>query len=137
MPGPTPLSPSVSYAAGVVSARSARGAPTAAREAGKSIAASLAARSPRETALSRGRSSAVAGAQHPQTGLAETNAVRRPVDEEDLADQVLARHGAPRPRVAGLVSVVTHEEVVSGRHVPGAAHVVAPLRLDVRLDEQL
>src|SRR4029079_14839940 len=49
--------------------------------------------------------------------LMQRDAVRRPVGGEDLADQVLARHGAPHPRVARGVPVVPHHEVVAGRHL--------------------
>src|SRR5947209_1115085 len=67
---------------------------------------------------------------------AETDAVQRPVDEEDLADEVRPRHGAPDAGVAGLRPVVAHEEVLPLRHRPGARRlVVAPARLDVRLLE--
>ena len=41
--------------------------------------------------------------------------VRRPVGREDLADHVLARHGAPLPGVARLRAVVAHHEVLALR----------------------
>src|SRR2546423_11937976 len=63
----------------------------------------------------------------------ERDAVRRPVRHEDLADDVLARHGAPAARVARFPTVVAHEEVVAPRHEPGTRLVVAPARLDVGL----
>ena len=42
----------------------------------------------------------------------EADAVRRPVRRENLADEVLARHRPPLPRVTGLGAVVAHHEVV-------------------------
>src|SRR5215470_11968197 len=65
--------------------------------------------------------------------------VRRPVGGEHLADQVLARHGAPAPRVARLAAVVAHEEVVALRHDPGPGRGVArtAVGLDVGLVQLL
>src|SRR5512133_2464799 len=73
--------------------------------------------------------------------LAEADSVRRPVGGEDRANQVLARHRAPAPRVARVAAVVAHEEIVAGRHAPGLLPVgdvaLASLLLDVRLVELL
>src|SRR6266436_5494135 len=69
--------------------------------------------------------------------LAKTQSVRRPVDEEHLADQVPAGDGPPDPRVARLGPVVAHEEVVALRDLRPTARrlVVAAVRGDVRLLE--
>src|SRR5512141_2700741 len=55
--------------------------------------------------------------------LAQRDPLRRPVGRDDRPDQVLARHAAPPPRVAGLAAVVAHEEVLALRHVPGLLEV--------------
>src|SRR4051794_26408506 len=47
----------------------------------------------------------------PDPALLEPDALRWPVDREDLADDVLARHRAPPAGVARRRAVVAHEEV--------------------------
>src|SRR5262245_64656712 len=71
-------------------------------------------------------------------GLAKRNPQGRPVGHEDLADDVLARHGTPHARVARLRPVVAHDEVAAHRDLerllgPDVAAVV----LDVGLVEPL
>src|SRR5213080_571925 len=73
----------------------------------------------------------------PRFRLSETDAIRRPVHGEDLADDVLARHRAPFAGIARLDPVVAHEEVLARRDVPLAVLAVAPARLDIRLDQLL
>src|SRR5436190_4610464 len=68
-------------------------------------------------------------------GSAEPESIGRPVDGEHLADDVLPGHRAPLARVAGLLPVVAHEEVLALRHLPAARAGVAPIRLQVGLDE--
>src|SRR4029077_576740 len=69
----------------------------------------------------------------------QRDAVRRPVGREDLADQVLARDGAPAARIARLPTVVAHEEVRALVNLPRARRrvVQAPVGLDVRLVQLL
>src|SRR5581483_1893321 len=64
--------------------------------------------------------------------------VWRPVDEVDRPDQARARNRAPDAGVARVQPVVAHEEVLTLRHArPGVRLVVAQLRIDVRLLEEL
>src|SRR4051794_16367186 len=65
--------------------------------------------------------------------------VRRPVGREDLADQLLARNRAPAARVARLIAVVAHEEVLALRHRPGTGGGITrtAILLDVRIVEPL
>ncbi len=51
--------------------------------------------------------------------------------------RLLRGHRAPRPRVARVASVVAHEEVVPGRHAPGAGDVVVFRVRRVRLVQAL
>src|SRR6266566_2771804 len=73
--------------------------------------------------------------------LPKADSLRRPVDGEDLADDVLARHRAPLARVARLDAVVAHEEVHAGgdvvrlRLAEDVALRVPPVLLHVRLDQ--
>src|SRR5436309_4410275 len=67
----------------------------------------------------------------------ERDPVRRPVRGEDLPDQVPARNRPPTARVAGLRTVVAHEEVLALRHVPVAGLVVAAAGPDVGLVQLL
>src|SRR6476619_1113638 len=66
----------------------------------------------------------------------EPDPVRWPVDGEDLADQVAARHRPPLARVAGLRAVVAHHEVLAVGDRPlrirraGVPAVVLHVRLD-------
>src|SRR6266508_2500521 len=61
---------------------------------------------------------------------AEADALRRPVDREHLADDVLARHGAPDARIAGRRAVVAHHEVVARVDLDRVVvHEVPPLGL--------
>src|SRR6476619_6859795 len=70
------------------------------------------------------------------SALAEGNAQRRPVGHEDLADDVVARHGAPHARVTRLRAVVAHDEVVVEGHTERLLGAdVAAVVLDVRLVE--
>src|ERR671933_2507833 len=64
----------------------------------------------------------------------DRDAVRRPVREEDLADQKLPGHGAPDAGVAGGLPVVAHHEVAVLPDLERLLRlVVAPVGLDVRL----
>src|SRR5437762_2132263 len=57
--------------------------------------------------------------------LAESNPVRGPVDEEDRADQLVARHRAPRTGVARLGAVVAHHEIAARFDLPDLPEVGA------------
>src|SRR6478672_234133 len=69
----------------------------------------------------------------------EPDSVRWPVDGEDLADQVAARHRPPLARVARLRAVVAHHEVLALRDrslgIRGTG--VAPVVLYIRLNQLL
>src|SRR3954454_4688185 len=68
----------------------------------------------------------------------DAETLRRPVDREDLADDVPPRHGAPAARVARRRAVVSHHEVVVLRDLPRRVRLeVAPVLLDVRLVQAL
>src|SRR5439155_3508399 len=67
----------------------------------------------------------------------EGDPVRRPIGHENLADDVLPRHGPPCARVAGRSSVVAHEEIHARPHAPGSLPAAGPARLDVRLLDRL
>src|SRR5207244_4564760 len=70
--------------------------------------------------------------------LAKGDSIRRPVDREDLADQVLARHRPPLARVARRTAVVAHHEVVALWDAPRRLRArVAAVGLDVRLLQPL
>src|SRR5918999_3335368 len=70
--------------------------------------------------------------------LAEADPLRRPVDCENLADDVLARNRAPDPTVARLAAIVAHHEVLTVRDGAPREGVVVPLSLvEVRLLERL
>src|SRR5207248_10091229 len=58
----------------------------------------------------------------------------RPLDLDDFADEVRSRYGTTQARVAGLCSVVPHEEVLAFRDVLGA--VLRVLEPDVGLAQQ-
>src|SRR5207253_10249133 len=73
------------------------------------------------------------GARRARAMLAEADPVRRPVDGEHLADDVLPRDRSPLARVARLHPVVAHEEVLALGDLPGARLAVAAVGLDVRL----
>src|SRR5438552_12324357 len=68
----------------------------------------------------------------------ERDPVRRPVDEEDLADDLAPGDRPPATRVAGRGAVVAHPEVVPLRDSPGGLRLGVPaVRLDVALGELL
>src|ERR671930_2475505 len=75
--------------------------------------------------------------RRPRNDRVERDPVRRPIRCEDLSDQILARNGAPAPRVARLRAVVAHEEVLALGDVPGAGLVVAAAGPDVGLAQLL
>src|SRR5262249_13170646 len=92
-----------------------------------------------ETALSSVRSSPTQRASAQHSSLLEADAVRRPVDEEDRADEVLPWNGTPLARVARLRPVVAHHEVAPRGNLPVLSDValveLARLRRDIRLVE--
>jgi ATP-dependent Clp protease, protease subunit len=62
---------------------------------------------------------------------------RRPVGEQHGPDEARLGHGSPHAGVAGVHSVVAHEEVPAGRHLPRVRDRVPQFRIDVRLVERL
>src|SRR5829696_9537805 len=70
--------------------------------------------------------------------LAKADSLRRPVDREDLTDEIVARNGAPHAAVAGLRAVVAHHEVVTLGDLPRPVVLLVALAgLQVRLRESL
>src|SRR5215204_6418497 len=66
--------------------------------------------------------------------LAKADSLRRPVDREDRADQIVARNGTPDPAVARLRAIVAHHEVVTLGDLPRpVVLLVALIGLQIRL----
>src|SRR4051812_39118852 len=89
--------------------------------------------------VKKARRARLAMVAHPRRRrLREADALRRPIDGEDLADHVVLRKRPPHTGIARLTAVVAHDEDVVLRHLPGAALAAEPVLGDVaRLVEGL